>query len=91
MYITKKLACSEPQSTLRSEVMRASFCMPPMSKRRVSPSFRPSVSARPSSTLTSFFASGVQVPAVMLLCAGAALLLLRLNSRSTRRLARSSV
>jgi hypothetical protein len=71
-YITKKLARIEPQSTLRSEVIFASLCMPPTSKRSVSPSFRPSVVAMPSSTLTAPFSSGFQRPATTWLCAAAA-------------------
>ena len=47
----KKFARIEPQSTLRSVVIFASFWMPPMSKRSVSPSLSPSVVAMPSSTL----------------------------------------
>ena len=90
-YITKKLARMEPQSTLRSEVIFDSVCTPPMSKRRLSPSFRFSVLAMPSSTLTAPSSSSVQRPAITSLCGGFLLLCERLNSRSTKRLARSSV
>ena len=47
------VSVAELQSTFRSEVIFASLGMPPMSKRSVSPSFRPSVVAMPSSTLTA--------------------------------------
>ena len=49
--------------------MRPSIGVPPRSKRSVSPSLRPSVSARPSSTLRPPFSSAVQRPAEIVLCA----------------------
>jgi hypothetical protein len=89
--ITKKFARIEPQSTLRSDVMRPCTGRPPMSKPSSSPSFSPSVAAMPSSTLTPPFSSGTHSPATTWLCAGCAAACDRLNSRSTSRLARSSV
>ncbi len=89
-YITKKFACMELQSTLRSDVIFASLAVPATSKRSVSPSLRPSVSARPASTLTAPCSPGVQRPATTWLCAGCCAAYERLNSRSTRRRARSS-
>ena len=90
-YMTKKLTRSEPQSTLRRLVILAVLSWPPMSNVSASPSFRPSVSAKPCSTLMAPFSPSVQRPATTVLESGLATLLERLNSRSTRRLARSSV
>ena len=90
-YITKKLARIDVQSTRRIEVTRASMATPAMSKRKRSPIFKPRVLAKPSSRLKASGSSGTQAPATMLLCAGAATLCDTLNSRSTNRLARSSV
>ena len=62
-----------------------------MSKRSRSPSFRPSVCARPSSTLSASASSARPAAADDACCAPAGRRAwLRLNSRSTRRLARSS-
>jgi hypothetical protein len=60
----------ELQSTLRSEVILASLCTPATSKRSVSPSFRPSVAAMPSSTLTAPASSACHCPATTVLCEG---------------------
>ena len=90
-YITKKLTRIEPQSTLRKLVILALLTWPPMSKLSASPNFKPSVLAMPSSTLIAPFSSSVHLPAMVWLCAGCLAALDKLNSRSTRRLARSSV
>ena len=89
--MTKKLARIEAQSTLRSEVILDSVCMPPTSKLSVSPSLRPSVLAMPSSTLMAPASLACQRPATTTFWLGCVALCERLNSRSTRRWARSSV
>ena len=89
-YMTKKLTCIEPQSTLRRLVIFASLDWPAMSKRKLSPSLRPRVLARPSSTLMAPCSPASQRPATTSLWTGLSVLLDRLNSRSNRRLARSS-
>ena len=58
-YITKKLARMDVQSTRRTEVMRASWVMPAMSKRNTSPSRKRKVLAMPSSMLRPCASSGV--------------------------------
>ena len=90
-YITKKLARIEPQSTLRSEVILASDCMPPISNRKLSPSCKFKVLAIPSSMLMALASCACQRPATTSLRCGSSVLYDTLNSRSTRRLARSSV
>ena len=70
--------------------MRPSCICPATSKRRLSPSFRPKLSARLVSTLRALRSSGSQAPAATLLCAGSVLEWLRLNSRLAQRRARSS-
>jgi hypothetical protein len=88
--MTKKLTRIEPQSTLRRLVILASCSWPAMSKPSRSPSLRPSVAASPSSTLAAPVSSAFQAPRVTWLWPGSVSLWLRLNSRSTRRLARAS-
>ena len=89
--MAKKLARMDVQSTLRSEVTLESSCTPAMSKRSVSPSLRFKVVAMPSSMLMAPASSGVHAPPTTWLLSGRVALWLRLNSRSTRRRARSSV
>ena len=67
------------------------WAWPAMSKAMRAPSFTPSVCARPSSMLMASASPARHWPPEMLLCPGSAALWLRLNSRSTKRLARSSL
>ncbi len=79
--ITKKFTRIEPQSTLRSDVTWPDTGWPPTSNTILSPSFRPSVFARPSSTLSPSASPGTHLPATILACFGSSLELLRFNSR----------
>jgi len=79
--ITKKFTRIEPQSTLRSVVTRPETVCPPTSNTIRSPSFRPSVLARPSSTLRPSGSSGTQVPATILTLSCTCAEWLRFSSR----------
>ena len=89
--MTKKLACIDAQSTLRSEVIFPSAGVPAMSKVMRSPNLSPSVWASPCSTLTAPASFGCQRPALISLWGGRSAACERLNSRSTSRCARSSL
>ena len=93
LMMTKKFARIDPHSSLRRLVIFASTIWPPMSKRIVSPSFKRSVFARPCSTEASATpgASRYQRPATTSFVAGRSAVEDRLNSRSARPFARSSV
>ncbi len=90
--MTKKLARIEPHSSLRTLVIFASTISPAMSKRRLSPSFRPrrsmmlfstDASARPGASLN-------HAPSTTSFPSGSALVVDRLNSRLARRRASPS-
>jgi len=88
--MTKKLTRIDAQSTWRIDVMRDSYNTPAMSKRKTSPSFKPKVLANNSSTLMALGSSGCHSPEMMGLLSGNVSPKVKLNSRSTKRLARSS-
>ena len=86
----KKLTRKELQSTLRTDVSVDSRSTPATSKPTRSPKRKPSVLAKPDSTLMPLASSGVQRPCTKGLLWGNCALYDTLNSRSTSRRARSS-
>src|SRR6185503_232478 len=89
--ITKKLTFIESQRSLRNDVTCALNDSDPTVNVSSSPSDQPSVLAIPSSTETSRASGANHLPALIVLCAGGCSVNERLNSRSTRRRARSSL
>ena len=83
--MTKKLTRIEPHSSLRRLVTCASTTWPPMSKRSTSPSFRFRVLASPARPRLRACGRPATCRPPPGCCGGSAVMVDRLNSRSTRR------